>query len=187
MRPRSCPPRLTRLGLPLLALALAAGCEEPRHARTKPKAPADAEQQPAPVAAQPAPEVVQPREVLGKRTMVVLDAEAELKKGAAEGTTKITAKDPITMVGNAYVTQTGRLGVLQIEQTVNLFKAAEDRYPKDHEEFMARIIKENNLALPMLPYYQEYGYHAGEHKLVILEYADRKAQLKKQQDAQYGR
>ena len=91
------------------------------------------------------------------------------------------------MVGNAYVTQSGKLGLMNVNHTLDLFNASEGRYPKDHEEFMARIIKENNLALPMLPYYQEYGYHAGDHKLIILEYADKKAQLKKQQDAQYGR
>jgi hypothetical protein len=38
-----------------------------------------------------------------------------------------------------------------------------------------------------LPYYQEYGYDAPQHKLIILEYPDRKAQVQKQDDARYGR
>ena len=40
---------------------------------------------------------------------------------------------------------------------------------------MTEIIKANNIALPVLPYYQEYGYDEKEHKLIILEYPDRKA------------
>ena len=39
---------------------------------------------------------------------------------------------------------------------------------------MNEIIKANNIALPKLPYYQEYGYNEKEHKLVILEYPDLK-------------
>jgi endoglucanase len=37
-------------------------------------------------------------------------------------------------------------------------------------KFMSDIIKANNLALPLLPDYQKYGYDEKEHKLVILEY-----------------
>ena len=48
------------------------------------------------------------------------------------------------------------------------------RVPQDHDEFMEKIIKANNIALPKLPFYQEYAYDADEHKLVIMEYPDRK-------------
>ncbi len=41
---------------------------------------------------------------------------------------------------------------------------------------MEKIIKENNIALPTLPFYQEYGYNVAEHRLIILEYPDRKTQ-----------
>ena len=41
---------------------------------------------------------------------------------------------------------------------------------------MTGIIKANNIALPKLPPYQEYGYDEKEHKLVILEYEARKNQ-----------
>ena len=41
---------------------------------------------------------------------------------------------------------------------------------------MNEIIKKNNISLPRLPYYQEYSYKADEHKLIILEYEDRKNQ-----------
>jgi hypothetical protein len=39
---------------------------------------------------------------------------------------------------------------------------------------MAEIIKANNISLPRLPSYQEYAYNEKEHKLIILEYPDRK-------------
>ena len=40
---------------------------------------------------------------------------------------------------------------------------------------MEKIIKANNIALPKLPFYQEYAYDAPNHKLVIIEYPDKKA------------
>ncbi|AMV40817.1 hypothetical protein [Planctomyces sp. SH-PL62] len=87
---------------------------------------------------------------------------------------KITAKDPITLQGNAYVTMIGQTSILQIQHAMNLYQAANDRFPKNYDEFMAEIIRANNIALPKLPHYQEYGYDEQQHKLVILEYPDRK-------------
>jgi hypothetical protein len=144
-----------------LALALTPGCEEPRYVGdAKPQAKA--------------PE--KDNFIVGKRTQDIRDATPELQKGAKEATTKITAKDPITLPGNAYVTSVGRISMGNIEHTVDLWRAENDRYPKDYQEFMDEIIKKNNIALPKLPYYQEYGYNAKEHKLIILEYPDRKNQ-----------
>jgi hypothetical protein len=175
---RSAPPSVLSLLL-VLTLFLAPGCEEPRHVKTKPsEAPAATPAPETETAAAPTPEVVQPRETLGKRTTDIRDMEAEKQKGAQIATTKITAKDPITLPGNAYVTIIGRTSILQIEQAMNLYKATNDRYPKDFAEFKAEIIQANHLALPTLPYYQEYGYNEKEHKLVILEYPDRKAAVK---------
>ena len=58
----------------------------------------------------------QPEFIVGKRTQVIKNAAPELEKGGAKvATTKITAKDYITLQGNAYVTQVGRLGVLEID------------------------------------------------------------------------
>ena len=113
--------------------------------------------------------------IIGQRTQKVVAAEAALKKGDARiASTKIVAKDPITLQGNAYVSIIGRASQLQIEHALNLFRGANDRYPKDYDEFMAEIIKANNISLPKLPAYQDYGYDEKEHKLVIIEYPDRK-------------
>jgi hypothetical protein len=154
--------------LVVLVLALAGGgCEEERNVAAKPKAQAQAKAS--------APK--QPEFIVGKRTQEIKNAAPELKKGEARvATTAITAKDPITLQGNAYVTIIGRTSILQIEHAINLYHAANDRYPKDYDEFMNEIIKANNIALPQLPYYQKYGYDEKEHKLVILEYPELKDQ-----------
>jgi hypothetical protein len=98
------------------------------------------------------------------------------KGGAQVATTKITAKDYITLQGNAYVTIIGRTSILKIKQAMDLYHAENDRYPKDYDEFMTVIIQANNIALPQLPPYQKFGYDEKEHKLIILEYQDIKNQ-----------
>ena len=55
---------------------------------------------------------------------------------------------------------------------MELYKAMNDRYPKDFDEFSNEIITANNIALPQLPSYQKYGYDEKEHTLIILEYPD---------------
>jgi hypothetical protein len=152
------------LGL-LAVLAVAGGCEEERNVGVKPKA----------AVAAPAPK--QPEFIVGKRTQEIKNAAPELQKGGARvATTKITAKDPITLPGNAYVTIIGRTSIMNMEYAIKLYQAEHNRYPKDYDEFMNEIIKANNIALPQLPYYQKYGYDEKEHKLVILEYPELKDQ-----------
>lgn len=127
-----------------------------------------------PPAARPQPPR-KPEPILGKRTQQILKADAELKTGQARvASTRIVARDPITLPGNAYVTIVGRTSMLSIQQALDLYHAMNDRYPADYNEFMEVIIKANNIALPTLPPYQGYGYDPGEHKLIILEYPDRK-------------
>jgi hypothetical protein len=113
--------------------------------------------------------------IIGKRTQEIANAKTEIEqKGAKVASTKIVAKDPITLQGNAYVSIIGRNSQLMIEHALDLYHATNDRYPRDYDEFMAEIIKANNIALPLLPPYQKYGYDEKEHKLIILEYEDLK-------------
>jgi len=150
----------------LALLALSLGCEEERSSGIKAKPPGQAKASPA-----------RPEFIVGKRTQEIRNARPELQKGGAQvATTKITAKDPITLPGNAYVTIVGRTSILNIQHALDLYQAANDRYPKDYDEFMNEIIKANQIALPQLPYYQKYGYDEKEHKLIILEYPELKNQ-----------
>jgi len=111
--------------------------------------------------------------IIGQRTTDIRNATDELEKGGARvASTKTVKKDYIPLVGNAYVSIIGQTSLLQIQHAMDLYHATNDRYPKNFDEFMTEIIKANNIALPMLPSYQKYGYDENEHKLVILEYKD---------------
>lgn len=82
--------------------------------------------------------------------------------------------DPIT--GPLEVLKAVRMKIpaLAIEHAVNLFNASEGFYPRSHEEFMTRIIAENNMRLPQLPADLEYQYDVANHKLLIIRIADGK-------------
>ena len=101
--------------------------------------------------------------IIGQRTQKIVNATPALEKGNAKvASTKIIAKDPITLQGNAYVSIIGRTSQFQIQQALDLYHATNDRYPKDYDEFMTEIIKANNITLPKLPPYQDYAYDAPE-------------------------
>src|SRR5438132_771527 len=61
---------------------------------------------------------------------------------------KINAGDPITAPLSAYGPMIEKISLIQITSAVETFRAIEDRYPKDHEEFMEKVIKANNIQLP---------------------------------------
>lgn len=154
----------------LAALLPAAGCEEER------SVPGAAPKTQAVSKAAPKSEFI-----VGRRTQDIKNASTEVQKNRARVTTpKITAKDPITLSGNAYVSIIGQTSILSIKHAMDLYRAQNDRYPKDHDEFMAEIIKANSIALPVLPHYQKYGYDEKKHELVVLEYPE----LKEQQPGQ---
>ncbi len=168
-------PRLAlAFALPIAALALA-GCDD-----TPPPATPSVSSAPAPKpepAPPPVADIGKPREILGKRTTDIRDAQKEMKAaGAVQAPTRPIAKDPITLAGNVYVSAIGQTSINNIKHAMDLYHAENDgKYPKDYPEFMEQIIKKNNIALPTLPYYQEYAYDAPNHKLIILEYPDKKA------------
>jgi hypothetical protein len=149
--------------VPLVALlVLVAGCEgEPR---SKKRAKVN----------------VPPRETIGKTTQDIRASEPESQQGGQVASGKIISKDPITLSGNAYVSIVGKASILQIEHTLDLYHAQNERYPKDLQEFMDEIIKPNGIRLPQLPAYQDYAYDAENHKLVVMEYPERREELKRQ-------
>jgi hypothetical protein len=119
--------------------------------------------------------------IIGQRTANIRKADTEVRKGDATVVKpRITAKDYISLQGNAYVSIIGQTSILTIQHAMDIYRATNDRYPKDYEEFTAEIIKANNITLPQLPPYQKYGYDDKEHKLVILEYPALKDQLPQQ-------
>lgn len=158
---------------------LPAGCDQPTGStRPKSSAPVPEAVSADAVPEAPAPPVdpAKPRPILGRTTQDIRDASVEKKAGGMATEPRITAKDPIMMTGNAYVTIVGKSAIMNIQHAVDLYQAETGEFPKTYAEFMEKIIRANNIALPKLPFYQEYGYDAPSHSLVILEYPDRKTQ-----------
>ena len=85
---------------------------------------------------------------------------------------KIT--NPITGPLEAYHPLMQKVAALGIEHAVNLFNASEGRYPNSYDEFMTRIIKENNIRLPVLSPGLEYQYDVENHKLLVIRTPDAK-------------
>jgi hypothetical protein len=56
---------------------------------------------------------------------------------------------------------------IQIPHAMNLFKAMEGRMPNSHEEFMEKIIKENQIKLPTLPEGERYVYDPKKEQLMV--------------------
>ena len=165
--------------LMVLVVGLLAGCEGEQRV-TKPGAGGQA----AKPAAEPGKIALRP--VIGQKTNDIKDASTELAQGGQISTGKITAKDPITIQGNAYVSIVGQASVLQIQHTLDLYYAQNEKYPANLKEFMDEIIKPNGIALPQLPLYQEYAYDAPNHRLVVIEYPERRQQFLDQQHKELG-
>lgn len=105
--------------------------------------------------------------IIGKMTTEVGDFKPEAGK---EADLSIDPSRPLhAMTAGAYKNILGQAAKLTITQAVNLFHAEHDRYPKDHEEFMERIIKANQITLPVLPGNVHYEYDVENHELVVVE------------------
>jgi hypothetical protein len=167
MCPRSCCLWLVSPSL----LFLAAGCEETRHVGGQNASPPTA----AAPAPPPPPQEVSHGEILGKRTQDIRQLPPQEEKKTQVAPSNVTARDPITVSGNVYVVAIGQTAIGNIKHAIDLYQAENGRYPASYDEFMTEIIKKNNIALPVLPSYQEYFYDEKEHKLQVREYPDRKA------------
>lgn len=116
--------------------------------------------------------------IIGKTTQDIGEYDSN-KANQVVSDQKIHASDPVTAPLSAYGPMVESIAKTQITHTLNLFNAAEGRYPKDHEEFMERIIKENNIKLPVLPFKGRYMYDVEKHELIVvrdIENAEKAAQ-----------
>lgn len=130
------------------------------------------------------------RETIGKYTQEVRDLQAELSKGATTTDGKIHATDYITLQADAYRTSVANIAKMRVQADMNIYETMNDTKVKTYEEFMDQIIKKgkpDGIMLPMLPYYQEYGYDAEKRELVVLEYPAKRKELDAQWDKDLGR
>lgn len=117
----------------------------------------------------PNPPVAQkPREgVIGRKTTDIGEFDASKEK---EADLSIDTSSPLhAMTAGAYKNAAGRIAQMGIAHAVALFNAEHGRYPKDHEEFMEKIIKANSMELPVLPGKLRYQYDVENHELKIVE------------------
>ena len=153
------------VALPLLALAI--GCEDQKPKRK-----------------------LQTRETIGKTTQEVRNLKAELAQGGQVTDGKIHATDYITIQADAYRTSVANIAKMKVKMDMDLYEALNGEKPKTYEEFMEMIIKKgkaDGIQLPMLPYYQEYGYDPDTKELVVIEYPAKKKALEDQRDRELGR
>lgn len=108
-----------------------------------------------------------PSSVIGKKTQDI--GQFDPNAGAQVADSKIHATDIVTAPVSAYGPMVQRLSETTIAHALNLFNASEGRYPNSYEEFMTRIIKENNIQLPVLPGGKKYQYDVENHQLVVVD------------------
>jgi hypothetical protein len=119
---------------------------------------------------------VQTRKIIGKTTQNVLELKAATEAGGVPASMAVTSS-AIGVAADAYRTSVGTMAVLAVEQRMQMHQAQFGELPKDYESFMVDIIspgKPDGLQLPMLPYYQEYAYDPTSHKLIVVEFPNKK-------------
>jgi hypothetical protein len=139
-----------------MSMAIICGCEAPS---PPPQQPAPAAQPPAP-AAETAPPAAQ-QQPPPRPTVETKAAVGVGKRGRGYGKGYVA-----TPIGTLFAAQE-KITFLMIEDAMNKFKALEGRPPKDHEEFMERIIKENMIKLPELPAEHRYRYDPKTEQLMV--------------------
>ena len=130
------------------------------------------------------------RVTIGKTTQEVRDMKAELEKGGQTTDGKIHATDYITLQADAYRTSIANIAKMKVKMAMDTYEIPNDTKIKSYDEFMDLIIqkgKPDGIMLPMLPYYQEYGYDADKRELVVIEYPAKKKAMEAQSDKELGR
>jgi hypothetical protein len=80
---------------------------------------------------------------------------------------KVHASDPVTAPLMAYGPILESAAISTIKNDINLFEVEAGHYPT-YEEFMEKIIKQNDRHLPVLPFKGKYMYDEAKHELVVV-------------------
>lgn len=108
-----------------------------------------------------------PNSIIGKTTQDV--GKFDPNAGNVVSDSKVRVTTPGLTGVQAYGPMVEQIMKSEVAHAVNLFQATEGRYPKDYDEFMERIIKENKINLPVLPGGKKYQYDEVNHILVVIE------------------
>jgi hypothetical protein len=122
---------------------------------------------------------IETRKTIGKTTQNVLPLADALKQGGQPAEMSITGGGLGAISSDAYRTSVGKIGIIAVEQQMQLVEAEHGPKPMDHDEFMTKVIgkgRPDGIQLPMLPYYQEWAYDPETKKLVVIEFPLKKEQ-----------
>ena len=131
---------------------------------------------------------IQTRKTIGKTTQNVLELNEALAAGGvlAESTAE---GNGLEVYADAYRSSVAKIAGIAVTQKMQLYKAEHESVPATHADFMDHIIepgKPNGLALPMLPYYQEYSFDPQTKSLVVVEFPAKKEQRQKETTGSSG-
>ena len=122
--------------------------------------------------AQPPPEPVEPQRPVAEpapqqpatpKTEATEAAVGVGKKGRGYGEGVVA-----TPIGSYFAARERIAFEIQLPQAMKMFKALEGRPPKDHGEFMEKIIRENRIQLPELPDGSYYQYDTKTELLMVI-------------------
>ena len=111
--------------------------------------------------------------IINKKTQEIGEFEADGDAQVADLQVKPSA-NPYASAG-AYGYAVSEISKQTVQRALQFFQAEHGRFPKDHEEFMTRIIEQNNIQLPVLPGKRRYQYDVENHELVVVEAAKKTA------------
>lgn len=156
-------------GAELLALCAVCGCSEPIPVPTS-----DAESTQA-TAATTSETSADAATAGATENAAEPEAEYVEKKADVGATGKgeygVTSEQPMSIVtvpvSTYFKAQEMAVFRMQIPPAMKLFQASEGRYPNSEEEFMAKIIKANQIVLPKLPEGDVYFYDVQARELKI--------------------
>ena len=139
-----------------LLIAVFVGCSEYEPAQPSVPAPQPTVESPPPEPAPAASITVQQKAAVGVG-----------RKGRGYGQGYVA-----TPIGSLFAAREKIIFDIEIPKAMQMFKAFEDRPPKDHEEFMEKIIKANHIKLPELPDEHRYQYDPETEQLMVLRPVD---------------
>ena len=103
-----------------------------------------------------------PSGIINKTTQDVGEYDPDGDAAIADLQVKASA-NPLAAASGAYGYSVAEISKQAITRALQLFEATNERYPKDHEEFMEEILKKNNIHLPVLPGKRRYQYDVQNH------------------------
>lgn len=108
-----------------------------------------------------------PNSIIGKKTQDIGEFDPNAKQEVSDSEVEVSG-NPVTYPLEAYRPAIEQIHKAQIEHAVRIYHAINERYPRDHDEFMREIIKKNNIRLSVLPGEWKYQYNVEDHQLEVV-------------------